>query len=188
MVKMIKKVSTTLILLCLFSTAFSFGEHFVVIGMIINESEENIYCISHIKKDVKEILDFKEWASKENQKFYGGIVPFYWNDKYIVDMKGAGAWEHTKKIILNTSTWINTTAIPNELILFQADFPMKKDSPMPPDEGVTNYYLKLIQLLDYFFSEIILYDSEGNIFLTLEDLRGYYDGLEDAEIRMSCPR
>jgi hypothetical protein len=181
-VQVVKKVRIASMLF-LFCAALSFGDHFFRIGMIINESDENIYCTSRVKEDVKEILDFKKWASKENQKFYGGVIPFYWRGNYITDIKGTGVWEHTEKTIFNTLTQIDLTLIPNELILFQAESPMEWEPPAPSDEGVTDYHMKLIQLLDYFFSEIILYDGDGNVFLTLEDLREYYDGLADEEIR-----
>jgi hypothetical protein len=151
--------------------------------MIRNKSGEDIYCTSRIKEGIKEILEFYEMTSKKNKELYLGLVPFYWRGNYIVDIRGVGVWECTETKIPDVIIELDRdTVIRNELILFQIGLARKIDLSAPPDEWVTNYYMKAIQLLDYFFSKIILYDGEGNIFLTLEDSRGYYDGLEDEEI------
>jgi hypothetical protein len=179
---MMKKVSAALVLF-LFCTVLSFGGNFILHGKIINESDETIYCTSRVKEDIKEILEFDEIISKKNEELYLGLVPFYWHGNYIVDIKGVGVQECTEIRIPNAIIEIDrNTVIRNDLILFQVGSAMKADFSAPPGEWITNYYMKSIQLLDYFFSEIIVCDGEGNIFLTLEDLREYYDGLEDEEI------
>jgi hypothetical protein len=178
-----KKTSIALILLLVYPV-LSFSDAFIIKGMIINESDEDIYCTSRVKESIKEILEFNAITSKETEEAYGGNVPFYWHGNYIVDIKGVGVWEYTKKVIPNTIIWLEFyRVIRNELILFQAGSSMKADFSAPPGERITNYYMKLIQLLDCFFSEITVCDEDRNIFLTLEDLREYYDGLEDEEIR-----
>jgi hypothetical protein len=178
-----KKTGIALILF-LFSTALSFGGNFIINGIIINESDEDIYCTSNIKEDIKKILAFNELVSKENKKLYLGIVPFYWRGNYIADIRGVGLLECTEEIIPNTLIWLDFhRVIRNELILFQTGETVKTDFSALPGEWITKYHMKLIQLLDYFFSDITVCDGDGNIFLTLEDLREYYDGLEDEEIR-----
>jgi hypothetical protein len=168
------------VILFLVCAALSFGDQFLLKGVIVNESDETIYCTSRIKEGIKEIFELDEIVSKENEYLYIGIVPFYWRGNYVVDIKGVGVIEYTEIRIPNTIIDLHIV-IRNDLVLFQVGN-ARKFSVSPDNWWITNYYMKSIQLLDYFFSEITVYDGEGNIFLTLEDLREYYNGLEDEEL------
>jgi hypothetical protein len=112
----------------------------------------------------------------KDEIFWGGEnIPFYWNDSYVVDITDVAIWEYTKKIIPNT--FINSSW-ERRLLLFDTSpvtiFDFSGDN--------TSYHIKTSQYLNYFFSELVLYDENGNTLLTLDDLYGYYEGVNDPEI------
>jgi hypothetical protein len=112
---------------------------------------------------------------KEDIFWNGNSIPFYWNDSYLVDISDVAVWEYNKKIIPNTFT---NYSWEKQLQLFDtspfAIFNFLGDN--------ISYHIKIIQYLNYFFSDLILYDKKGNILIKLDDLYEYYEGVNDPEI------
>jgi hypothetical protein len=172
------KKTVILLTLLLFYPALSFCQFYMPCE-IINESGITIYCTARIKETVKEVLnpvDIMLFERKE--KVFEGLIPFYWNDNFIIDVS-ITIFEHIEKKIPEVAIGYSSLKF---LYLFYAFRTIKYD---PIDRFFGNnisYHIKTSQYLNYFFSELVLYDETGNILLTLDDLYEYYEGVNNPEI------
>jgi hypothetical protein len=144
-----------------------------------NESDITIYCTARIKESVKKLLNPIEiMVFEKKQKVFEGVIPFYWNDNFVIDI-GIMIFEHIEKRIPEITIGHSRDKF---LYLFYAFKTIQYDPLDPFGDNNTSYHIKTSQYLNYFFSELVLYNEKGNILLTLDDLYEYYEGVNDLEI------